>query len=102
MSCRYAVGNDRCQYESYTLWIASDGGLRYVNDAACDYLGFSRDELLAASIQEIDVTLDPADWPAHWEQVKQLECFTTETLYRTKDGSSFPVEVTVNFLQFRG
>ena len=20
MSCRYAVGNDRCQYESYTLW----------------------------------------------------------------------------------
>ena len=84
------------------FWIASDGGLRYVNDAACDYLGFSRDELLAASIQEIDVTLDPADWPAHWEQVKQLERFTTETLYRTKDGSSFPVEVTVNFLQFRG
>ena len=84
------------------FWIASDGRLRYVNDAACNYLGYSRDELLALSIEEIDITLEPADWPAHWEQVKELERFTTETLYRTKDGGSFPVEVTVNFLQFRG
>ena len=73
-----------------------------MNDAACDYLGYSRDELLAASIEEIDITLEPADWPAHWEQVKELERFTTETIYRTKDGGSFPVEVTVNFLQYRG
>ena len=66
------------------FWIASDGRLRYVNDAACNYLGYSRDELLALSIEEIDITLEPADWPAHWEQVKELERFTTETLYRTK------------------
>ncbi|TDI44520.1 MAG: response regulator [Acidobacteria bacterium] len=84
------------------FWIASDRRLHYVNDAACDYLGYSRDELLAASIDQIDITLEPADWPAHWKQVKELERFTTETLYRTKDGRSFPVEVTVNFLQFRG
>ena len=25
MSCRYAVGNDRCQYESYTLLYPIDG-----------------------------------------------------------------------------
>ena len=84
------------------FWIAAGGQLRYVNDAACDYLGYSHDELLAASIEEIDVTLEPADWPAHWEQVKELERFTTETIYRSKDGGSFPVEVRVNFLQFRG
>ncbi len=84
------------------FWIAKDGGLRYVNDAACDYLGYSREELLGFSIYDIDVTLDRADWPAHWEQVQKLERVTTETLYRARTGRQFPVEVTVNFLSFRG
>ncbi len=84
------------------FWIAKDGGLRYVNDAACDYLGYSREELLGFSIFDVDVTLDRADWPAHWEQVERLERLTTETLYRARTGRQFPVEVTVNFLSFRG
>jgi PAS domain S-box-containing protein len=84
------------------FWIAPDGRLRYVNDAACDYLGYTRDELLSISIYDVDITLERTDWPAHWEQVKQLERFTTETIYRAKDGRNFPVEVTINFLSFRG
>ena len=84
------------------FWIASDGRLRYVNDAACDDLGYTRDELLSISIYDVDITLDRSEWPAHWEQVKALEQFATETIYRTKDGRSFPVEVTINFLSFRG
>jgi hypothetical protein len=84
------------------FWIAKDGELRYVNDAACDYLGYSREELLGFSIYDIDITLDRADWPAHWEQVQKLERLTTETLYRARTGRQFPVEVTVNFLSFRG
>ena len=84
------------------FWIASDGRLRYVNDTACDDLGYTRDELLSISIYDVDITLDRSEWPAHWEQVKALEQFTTETIYCTKDGRSFPVEVTINFLSFRG
>jgi PAS domain S-box-containing protein len=84
------------------FWIAKDGRLRYVNDAACDDLGYSREELLGLSIYDVDVTLDRAEWPAHWEQVQKLERLTTETLYRARSGRQFPVEVTVNFLSFRG
>jgi PAS domain S-box-containing protein len=84
------------------FWIARDGKLRYVNDAACDCLGYSREELLSLSIHDIDVTLDRADWPAHWEQVQKLERLTTETLYRSRTARQLPVEVTVNFLSFRG
>jgi PAS domain S-box-containing protein len=84
------------------FWIAQDGRLRYVNDAACDHLGYSREELLTFTISDIDITLDRGDWPAHWEQVRQLERLTTETLYRGRSGQPFPVEVTVNFLSFRG
>ena len=84
------------------FWIASDGRIRYVNDAACDYLGYTRDELLSISVYDVDITLERAEWPAHWEQVKALERFTTETIYRTKDGRNFPVEETISFLSFRG
>jgi PAS domain S-box-containing protein len=84
------------------FWISKDGKLRYVNDAACDSLGYSREELLGFSIHDIDVTLDRADWLAHWEQVQKLERLTAETIYRTRTGRQFPVEVTVNFLSFRG
>jgi PAS domain S-box-containing protein len=84
------------------FWIAKDGRLRYVNDAACDHLGYSREELLTFTISDIDITLDRSDWPAHWEQVRQLERLTTETLYRGRSGQPFPMEVTVNFLSFRG
>ena len=84
------------------FWIAADGRLRYVNDAACAYLGYTREDLLSLSIYDIDITLDDSEWPAHWEQVKQLEQFTTETIYRTRKGEELPVEVTINFLSFRG
>jgi PAS domain S-box-containing protein len=84
------------------FWIAKDGRLRYVNDTACDYLGYTREELLGFSIHDVDITLDRADWPAHWEQVRQIQRLTTETLYRARTGRNIPVEVTVNFLSFRG
>lgn len=84
------------------FWIAKDGRLRYVNDAACNDLGYSREELLASSIYDVDVTLERSEWPAHWEQVRQIERLTTETIYRARTGRRFPVEVTVNFLSFRG
>jgi PAS domain S-box-containing protein len=82
--------------------IARDGKLRYVNDAACDTLGYSREELLGFSIYDIDLTLERAEWPAYWEQVQKLERLTTETVYRARTGRQFPVEVMVNFLSFRG
>jgi hypothetical protein len=84
------------------FWIAKNGQLRYVNDAACDYLGYSREELLGLSIFDIEVQFDRADWPAYWEQVQRLERLTTETRYRARTGREFPVDVTVNFLSFRG
>ncbi len=84
------------------FWIAKDGSLRYVNDAASDTLGYSREELLGFSVFDVDVTLDRDDWPAHWEQVQKIERLTTETLYRARTGRQFPVEVTINFLSFRG
>lgn len=84
------------------LWVSPDARLRYVNDAACEQLGFSRNELLTKSLHEIDAALDPDDWSTHWAQVRAAGSFTTETIYRARGGRRFPVEVTITPLRFRG
>lgn len=83
-------------------WIGPDARFLYVNEAACRSLGYSREELLAMTVHDIDPNFGPEVWPDHWQQIKEQSSFTFESCHRTKDGRVFPVEVTVNFLEFEG
>jgi two-component system NtrC family sensor kinase len=84
------------------FWMTSNGQLCYVNEAACKSLQYSRSELLDLSIHDIDPELSVEAWPNHWHSVKQKGSFTFESRRETKKGRSFPVEVTVNYLEFNG
>jgi PAS domain S-box-containing protein len=82
------------------FWIDSQARIVYVNDAACRSLGYSREELLALSIPDID-PLYPRDASEKaWEITRQQGSYTHETQHRTKQGKVFPVEVTSNHVQF--
>jgi PAS domain S-box-containing protein len=83
------------------FWIDKDGHFRYVNDEACRSLDFSRDVILSMSASDIDVSLANRRWPNFWERVKRLGSLSTESAYRAKNGRIFPVEVTINYLEFR-
>ncbi|MDP6483439.1 MAG: GAF domain-containing protein [Nitrospinota bacterium] len=85
-----------------TYWIAADGRLLYVNDAACDCLGYSREELLSKAISDINPNFPPGKWPAHWEEIKRGGSLTFETQNLTKDGRRVPIEVSANYLEFDG
>ena len=74
----------------------------YVNEAACRALGYSREELLNMSVFDIDAQLLPSAWGDHWQEMKKRGSFTIESVHRTKDSRLFPVEVTVNYLEFNG
>ncbi|MBN2415306.1 PAS domain S-box protein [bacterium] len=84
------------------FWMKDDASIIYVNDAACSSLGYTRKELLSMTIHDIDPLFLREDWQAHWKQVKKEKAFRLESRHRTKDGSTFPVEVTVNYLEFEG
>jgi len=79
-----------------------DARFQYVNDAACRSLGYSRDELLSMTVHDVDPLFPAEAWPAHWKEVKERGSFAFESRHRAKDGTEFPVEVTVNFLEFGG
>ncbi|HUU82044.1 MAG TPA: PAS domain S-box protein, partial [Phycisphaerae bacterium] len=84
------------------FWMGPDARFAYVNDAACRMLGYSRQELLHMTVHDVDPGFPPEIWPAHWSEIRDRGSFTVESRNRAKDGRVFPVEITVNFLEFEG
>ena len=84
------------------FWIAQDAHFANVNDSTCRRLGYSRDELLTMTVFDVDPAFPSDAWEAHWQEVKERHSFTIETSHRTKAGESFPVEVSVNYVEYEG
>ncbi len=82
--------------------INSQGRLTYVNEAACNVLQYSREELLAMHIWDIDLKWPRNEWPVRWNQIKQAGSSTTETIHRCKDGTHVDCEVTACYFSFDG
>lgn len=82
--------------------VRSDARFCYVNEKACDVLGYSKEELLAMRVGDISMGQEAAGWQEHWEKTKKASTNTFETQLRTKRGDILPAEVTANFLEFHG
>ncbi len=82
--------------------IKSDAHFIYVNQAACQTLDYSQHELLSMTVHDIDPLFSKKRWSDHWQDLKKRKSFTFESLHKTKYGKTFPVEITVNFVEFEG
>lgn len=82
------------------LWIGVDGRINYANDAACQHLGYSRDEILALEVFDIAPEIARHEWPYRWSSLRDRQSLTYETFHRTKSGEAIPVEITVNYFSF--
>jgi PAS domain S-box-containing protein len=82
------------------FYICENGSFFYVNEAASQSLGYSRQHLLTMNIQNIDPSFTTAFWSLHWQEVKQRGSLKFETQHRTKEGRLLSVEVTLNYLKF--
>lgn len=84
------------------FWVNSNAQFFYVNEAACLSLGYSREELILMTIHDINLDLPKNVWSDYWDEIKQHGSFTIECYHQTKEGRRFPVESTVNYLEFNG
>jgi formate hydrogenlyase transcriptional activator len=66
-----------------------------VNETACRTLGYARSELLGMTVYEIDPNMNESICSQDLEMVHGGEPLLKETLQRRKDGSTFPVEISV-------
>ncbi len=83
-------------------WIDSQGRLLYVNQAECRSLGRSREEILSLSIPDIDPLFPKDTWITFWNNLKTRKSMTFETQHQSKQGRTFPVEITATYLEFDG
>jgi PAS domain S-box-containing protein/excisionase family DNA binding protein len=84
------------------FWVAPDGCLKYVNDRACQSLGYSREELLQMKVPDIDPDVTPAKWPEIWQATVAQIHIHIESRHRTKQGRTFPVEILSRYVQYEG
>ncbi|OCQ95318.1 PAS domain-containing sensor histidine kinase [Oscillatoriales cyanobacterium USR001] len=84
------------------FWIGFDAKLLYVNDAACRTLGYSPEELLTMTLHDINPDFPETAWNLHWNVMRRCGSVNIEAHHRTKHNRIFPVEITINHLQFNG
>ena len=72
-----------------------NGAFLDVNRAACEMLGYSRDELLKLRIADIEAIESAGEVRAHMEEIKLAGYDRFESQHRRKDGSIIDVEVSV-------
>jgi len=84
------------------LWHDCEARIQHVNPAACDLLGYSREELLGLTIQDINPNSTPKTWTKFWKELQKKKVVVFEDDNRTRDGRTIPVEIKVNFIEFEG
>jgi PAS domain S-box-containing protein len=84
------------------LWVAPDSHYIYVNQAACQTFGYTRDEMNAMTTFDTCPSWTEQSWAEHWKEIKERGSFTIERPLRKKDGSYFPAEISVNYLIYDG
>jgi len=81
---------------------APDGRILDANPAACRLLGYSRDELLSMTTNDIDEPEFAAGYEERLNSQLTQGHLSCEGRHRTKDGRVVPVEINSSTIQFEG
>ena len=78
--------------------LSSRGEVLYVNEHACQSLGYTREELIGRCVWEFDPDFPSEAWGPMWVGLKRDGVVFIESYHQRKDGTLFPVEITGNYI----
>ena len=79
------------------------GRIRGVNQTVCDWLGYTRDELLNMTIFDCQTTFsEPDRWQTFVRRVRDENGVRLENEIRTRTGSEIPVEGSISVVSADG
>ena len=94
----FQYGIDHIQIGVYQ--VDEDGKIIYANREAARSLGYTHEELIGKSLFEIDTTFNFQIFTKHRKILKTQGNRIINSIHKRKDGSEFPVEVSVNYIKF--
>jgi PAS domain S-box-containing protein len=74
----------------------------YVNEVARERLGYTHEEILTLGVLDIDPMVDRAKFRELFESIRNERIAPFESVHRRKDGSTFPVEISITSVKFEG
>jgi PAS domain S-box-containing protein len=84
------------------LWTDAKGRVVWFNEPTCATFGYTREELLGLTLFDLDPQLSEDTWDRVWRRMKSEGGFTFEVVQRKKNGDTFPVEISVNYVAYEG
>lgn len=82
-------------------WFNENGYIFYVNNEGCKDTGYTQEELYRMRITDLDSSFSTISWFSFLEKMKKMEHYSLESTFRTKKGSTFPVEISCNYVKYR-
>jgi PAS domain S-box-containing protein len=82
-------------------WLDKNFHYIYVNQGMCRMLGYTRDELLSLKPSEIDLMFPQVPPSELWVEMRGIKSQVREALFRRKDSTTFPVELTIDHIVFK-
>ena len=84
------------------LWLDAVGHIFYANHAASQNLGYDVDELIGLPIHTLDPAWTFERFAKTRQELKARRSMSVESTHVTRDGRSYPVEISINYLEFNG
>jgi formate hydrogenlyase transcriptional activator len=69
------------------------------NERACSDLGYTREELLSLRVFDVDPAISESSAATAIAELRKTGCIVLESVHRRKDGSIFPVEISLRRVQ---
>ncbi len=82
--------------------IDSNGRIVEVNQAYCTLSGYDKNEIIGMHISDLEAIELPEETAVHFQRIISNGSDIFETWHRRKDGSVFPLEVSVTFIDSKG
>ncbi|MGB9130930.1 MAG: PAS domain S-box protein [Thiobacillus sp.] len=92
---------DLLDHSNDAIEVVEPGTLRFldVNEKGCLDLGYSREEMLSMRVPDIDPGFGQTEMAVIDEMISKSGVAVFERMHRRKDGSTFPVEITLKFIE---